>query len=274
MLSHTSGTTAPVDLSLRYCAADLADAHMRFVFSDGSADEVCEQARCAGVSLGAGDCRGAVRNSLERIKEMLRSDAQAAFDRDPSASSLEEVILCYPGLYALAVYRLSHALYEAGVQLLPRVLSETAHSKTGVDIHPGAKIGENFFMDHATGIVIGETAEIRDNVTLYQGVTIGSLKVARALRGIKRHPTLESGVTVYANATILGGDTVIGENSVIGGNVFLAESVPPNSVVYELHKIEVKAKKFGAAEPHHAAPTLRQNNAGESTAAALEKHKA
>ncbi len=173
---------------------------------------------------------------LPKIREVLASDVQAAYDGDPAAKNFDEIIFCYPGLEAVTVYRIAHALHELGVPLIPRMLSEWAHSRTGIDIHPGAKIGRSFFIDHGTGVVIGETTEIADDVKLYQGVTLGALSFpkdseGKLIRGKKRHPTIEEGVVIYANATILGGDTVIGHHSVIGASVSLTKSVPPNTVV-------------------------------------------
>ena len=173
---------------------------------------------------------------LPEIRTLLVRDVQAAFDGDPAATSLDEVILAYPGVLAVSVYRIAHALYDLGVPMMARIMTEWAHSKTGCDIHPGAKIGPAFFIDHATGVVIGETTDIGEGVKLYQGVTLGALSFARdssgqLIRGRKRHPTVESGATLYANATILGGQTVVGANSVIGGSVFLTRSVPPRSRV-------------------------------------------
>jgi len=171
--------------------------------------------------------------SLVGLREKLSHDVEAAYAGDPAAAGYDEIVVSYPSIRALAVHRIAHELYRYGVPLLPRVMSEYAHGRTGIDIHPGATIGSHFFIDHGTGIVIGETAHIGDRVRLYQGVTIGaaSLRDASTLRGKKRHPTIEDDVTIYAGATILGGDTVIGRGSVIGGSVFLTESVPPNSRV-------------------------------------------
>ena len=173
-------------------------------------------------------------SSLDRTREKLMLDAQAAFDGDPAAYSIDEVILTYPGFYAIYIYRLAHELYKAGVPYIPRFMSEYAHGKTGIDINPGAQIGEYFCIDHGTGIVIGETAVIGRGVKIYQGVTLGALSTrgGRQLKNMRRHPIVEDNVTVYAGATILGGQTRIGENSVIGGNAFITESVPANSKVY------------------------------------------
>lgn len=170
-------------------------------------------------------------NSFIDIRKKLDLDAIAAEKNDPAAKSLEEVYLAYPGFYAIAVHRLSHQLLQLGIPVFPRVMSEFAHSITGTDIHPGAKIGDSFFIDHATGIVIGETTIIKNNVQIFQGVTLGGIQVKKSLASIKRHPTIENNVIIYANATILGGDVVIGENSVIGANVCITESIPENSVV-------------------------------------------
>ena len=171
--------------------------------------------------------------SLVELREKLSRDVEAAYAGDPAAAGYDEIIVAYPSIRALAVYRIAHELYLYGVPLLPRIMSEYAHDRTGIDIHPGATIGDFFFIDHGTGIVIGETAIIGDRVRLYQGVTIGaaSLRNAASLRGKKRHPTIEEDVTIYAGATVLGGRTVIGKGSVIGGSVFLTESVPPGTRV-------------------------------------------
>lgn len=174
--------------------------------------------------------------SIPAIREMLAGDVQASYDGDPAALNTDEIILAYPGLLAISVHRLAHALYELDAPLMARIMAEWAHTKTGVDIHPGAKIGKNFFIDHGTGVVIGETTEIGNFVKVYQGVTLGALSFpkderGRVIRRIKRHPTVCDRVTLYANAIVLGGETVIGENSVIGGSVFVTSSVPPDSVV-------------------------------------------
>lgn len=174
--------------------------------------------------------------SIPRLREALALDVQAAFDGDPAAKSLDEIIFCYPGLEAVTIYRLAHEMYRLGVPLIPRILSEWAHCRTGIDLHPGATIGPSFFIDHGTGVVIGETCEIAGNVKIYQGVTLGALSFPKdgegnVVRDTKRHPTIEEGVVIYANATVLGGNTVIGANSVIGAGVSLYESVPPNTIV-------------------------------------------
>lgn len=170
---------------------------------------------------------------LPRIQKLLLKDVQAGYDGDPAAQSKEEVIFSYPGLFAIFVYRIAHELYIRQVPFIPRIMTEYAHAKTGIDINSGAQIGESFFIDHGTGIVIGETTIIGDHVKLYQGVTLGGLSTrgGQKLSGKKRHPTIENNVTIYAGATILGGETVIGENSVVGGNTFITGSIPANSKV-------------------------------------------
>jgi serine O-acetyltransferase len=174
------------------------------------------------------------------VRTMLAADVQAAFDGDPAAQSPDETVFCYPGLFAIFVQRMAHEFYTRQVPLLPRIMTEHAHSLTGIDIHPGARLGRSFFIDHGTGVVIGETTEIGNNVKVYQGVTLGAVapQYGQALRGEKRHPTIEDDVTIYAGATILGGHTVIGRGSVIGGNVFITSSVPPfNRVTAEPPKL-------------------------------------
>ena len=182
----------------------------------------------------SGDICQSFLKRLPHIIEVLLTDVQAAYDGDPAAGSRHEVIFAYPGIFAVSVFRLAHELYLLQVPYIPRIMTEYAHSRTGIDIHPGAEIGHYFFIDHGTGVVIGETTEIGAHVKLYQGVTLGALSTrgGQSLRGKKRHPTLEDGVTVYSGATILGGDTVIGNGSVIGGNVFITQSVPPGSRIY------------------------------------------
>ncbi len=169
---------------------------------------------------------------LPLVHEWLLKDAEAILHGDPAAVSLTEVIRTYPGFYAIAVYRLAHEFYQLGVPLIPRILTEHAHGSTGIDIHPGASIGQRFCIDHGTGVVIGETVVIGDDVKLYQGVTLGALSVRKELAQTKRHPTIEDRVVVYAGATILGGGTVIGHDSIIGGNVWITASVPPFSRIY------------------------------------------
>ncbi|MGG7549531.1 serine O-acetyltransferase EpsC [Chryseobacterium arthrosphaerae] len=178
--------------------------------------------------------------ALPVLYDQLVLDAKSILEFDPAAESLEEVYLAYPGFFATYVYRISHQLWEQKVRILPRVISEYAHSKTGIDIHPGAVIGESFFIDHGTGIVIGETTVIGNHVKIYQGVTLGALNVSKEKANQKRHPNIEDHVIIYSGATILGGNTTIGRESVIGGNVWITQDVPPNSLVY--HKSEIKIK--------------------------------
>lgn len=216
----------------------------------------CEFEKCRE----CGDCRTRaeaavihVVEELPAIKRILAHDIQAAYDGDPAAKSLMEIVMSYPGLHAIAVQRIAHLLYEKDVALIPRVMSELAHSRTGIDIHPGATIGAGFFIDHGTGVVIGETCIIGRNVKLYQGVTLGALSFPKdehgnPIKGIKRHPEVQDNVTIYAGATILGGDTVVGEGAVIGGNVWLTHSVLPHSKVYNAQpkpNIQLQEKKTG-----------------------------
>lgn len=179
-------------------------------------------------------------SKLPDLLQRINLDAVAIANNDPAANSVEEVYLSYPGFFAIAVYRLSHELYKMNLPLVPRLMTECAHKLTGTDINPGAHIGDSFFIDHATGVVIGETTVIKNNVKIYQGVTLGALYVERGLRNKKRHPTIEDNVTIYANATILGGETVIGANTIIGGNAWLTRSVPPNSFVTHDPVIKIK----------------------------------
>jgi len=194
-------------------------------------------------------CAGTMtRRFLSRIPhviELLITDVQAAFDGDPAAKTKHEIIFSYPGVLAISIYRLAHELHVLSIPLIPRIMTEYAHSLTGIDIHPGAKIGPYFFIDHGTGVVIGETTTIGQRAKIYQGVTLGavSLRGGQSLRDVKRHPTLEENVTIYAGATILGGETVIGSNSVIGGNTFIMESIPANTrVVLKQHELELVTK--------------------------------
>lgn len=202
------------------------------------ADLVCWEPEKPCLEVWHGYC-----HKLPGILEKLNKDAVAIATNDPAANSVEEVYLSYPGFFAIAVYRLSHELYKLNLPLVPRLMAECAHKLTGTDINPGAQIGESFFIDHATGVVIGETAVIKDHVKIYQGVTLGALYVERELKNTKRHPTIEDNVTIYANATILGGDTVVGANSIIGGNAWLTSSVPENSFVTHNPQINIKNRK-------------------------------
>ncbi len=204
-------TQLELTLSLSKCTG------VKRVFDEADLDKICEE----------------FINELPNLQEMLLKDVTANFEGDPAAMSKSEIVLSYPGFYAIFVYRIAHELYKRKVPFVPRMMTEYAHGKTGIDINPGAEIGEYFFIDHGTGIVIGETTKIGKWVKIYQGVTLGALspRKGQSLSGVKRHPTVEDNVTIYANATILGGETVIGENSVIGGNSFLTSSVDKNSYV-------------------------------------------
>ena len=191
--------------------------------------------------------------SLPRIRDLLQTDTEAAFNGDPAALSKEEVIVAYPFIEAIAVQRLSHELYLKNIPLIPRIMTEWAHTRTGMDLHPGARIGSHFFVDHCTGTVVGETAIIGDHVKMYQGVGLvaRSLAAGQALRGKQRHPSIEDHVTIYAGATIMGGDTVIGEHSTIGASVFLTHSVPPHSlVIQEEANVKVTSKKDREKNPN------------------------
>lgn len=196
----------------------------------------------------ASELSAAFLSRLPELRQTLISDVEAAFNGDPAAKTHEEVLLCYPGIEAVIIYRIAHELLRMGVPYLPRIMTEWAHRETGIDIHPGAKIGASFFIDHGTGVVIGETCEIGAHVTLYQGVTLGAWSFSRdedgnVIRGTKRHPTLEDRVTVYSNASILGGSTIVGAGSLIGSSVTLSRSVPPNTIV----TIEKPSLKFREA---------------------------
>ncbi|MFJ8235810.1 serine O-acetyltransferase EpsC [Ureibacillus sp. NPDC094379] len=177
-------------------------------------------------------------NKFPKIRRMIQTDIQAAYDGDPATTSTEEILFSYPSIQAISIHRIAHELYKSGVPIIPRIMNEFVHQKTGIDIHPGATIGEYFFIDHGTGVVIGETCTIGKHVKIYQGVTLGAKSFpldeqGNPIKGIKRHPDIEDHVVIYAGATILGGDTKIGRNSTIGGNIWLTQSVPPNSRVYQ-----------------------------------------
>lgn len=182
-------------------------------------------------------------DQLETIRRELEHLIFTFYANDPASKSEIEIILAYPGFFAIAIHRLAHVLYQLDAPILPRFFSEYAHSKTGIDIHPGATIGKNFYIDHGTGIVIGETTTIGDNVKIYQGVTLGAFYVSKNLADKKRHPTIEDNVTIYAGATILGGTTIIGKNSTIGGNVWITESIEENSVVYLEQQPQIRKQK-------------------------------
>ena len=205
-----------------------------------------KSSRCAECDAEAAGIVATFFDRIPAVRDILATDVQAAFDGDPAAQSTDETIFCYPGLFAIFVQRLAHEFSKLKVPLLPRIMTEHAHSRTGIDIHPGAQLGQSFFIDHGTGVVIGETTEIGKNVKLYQGVTLGAVAPAfgQLLRGQKRHPTIEDDVTIYAGATILGGDTVIGKGAVIGGNVFITSSVPPmNQVSAEPPKLKYRDRR-------------------------------
>ncbi len=187
----------------------------------------------------------AFSDALPRVHAALLEDGEAILAGDPAAESLDEVVAAYPGFLAIAIHRIAHELYELEVPILPRLLAEVAHTRTGVDIHPGATIGRGFCIDHGTGVVVGETAVIGDRVKLYQGVTLGALSVVKDLAGHKRHPTIGDGVVIYANATVLGGDTAVGNDSIIGGNVFVTSSVPAGSVLYQTSRSRVRRADDG-----------------------------
>ena len=199
--------------------------------------------QAASLSERAKSITEAFLTKLPHLKEVLRHDVEAAFDGDPAAESCEEVVIAYPGLFAISIYRIAHELHLLEVPLLPRIMTEYAHSVTGIDIHPGATIGEYFFIDHGTGVVIGETSIIGNHVKIYQGVTLGarSTKKGQRLKGVKRHPTIGDNVTIYANTTILGGDVVIGNGATIGGNAFIVSSVAEGAkVAIKLPKLNIK----------------------------------
>jgi serine O-acetyltransferase len=211
----TRALATEVEKSLRY-ACRIRDDCDRHQDCGGEAEEIVE----------------GLLEGIPEIRRRVSRDVQAAYRGDPAARSHEEVILSYPGVEAILVHRIAHEMWIRDVAMIPRMMSEHVHGKTGIDIHPGATIGDSFFIDHGTGVVIGETTVIGDNVKLYQGVTLGALSVQKERANRKRHPTIEDEVTVYAGATILGGNTVVGRGSIIGGNVWLTESVPPNSRIY------------------------------------------
>lgn len=229
---------------LSTCALASVDAIGK-VFTDLQSDLLT----ILNITTACSDCNNhqIVENFFEQVPQiyrLLNTDIKAIVAGDPAAHTDFEVIRAYPGFYALSFFRIAHALHLLEVPLLPRILTEHAHSKTGIDIHPAAVIGEHFCIDHGTGIVIGETAKIGNHVKLYQGVTLGALSVKKDMAFTKRHPTVEDGVVIYSGATILGGDTVIGRDSVIGGNVWLTESVPAGSLVYHNPEITIVEGKF------------------------------
>jgi serine O-acetyltransferase len=248
ILERLFGVFYPGYHGVQHLTEDNVGFHIGAVLDD-VADDLSEQLylafhfECRNGSGHCDKCAGRAEEVVEaffdrlpQVRRMLVLDVQAAYDGDPAASNLAEIIFAYPGLRAITVYRIAHELHVLGVPLLPRIMTEYAHSKTGIDIHPGARIGESFFIDHGTGVVVGETTEIGNFVKIYQGVTLGALSFpkderGKLIRGAKRHPTIGDGAVIYAGATILGGDTVIGEGAVIGGNTWVIHSVPPRNRV-------------------------------------------
>lgn len=234
-------------VQLRSIAARLAE-QAEHAFRYQCAVEKC--ADCTDCRTRAEEAVVHLVEQLPAIRAILQRDIQAAYDGDPAAKSLMEIVLSYPCLQAIAIHRIAHPLYQKEVPLIPRIMSELAHSRTGIDIHPGAKIGAGFFIDHGTGVVIGETCIIGENVKIYQGVTLGALSFPKdehgnPIKGIKRHPEVKDNATIYAGATILGGETVVGEGAVIGGNVWLTHSVPAKATVYNRQpkpEITIKAE--------------------------------
>jgi serine O-acetyltransferase len=247
--------------STRVLTADNLRQHIAGHLNRAAATLMGQIARAVGYLRNGGTAPGAAERrfsedvvidtfaQLPRVRAQLALDVQAAFDGDPAAKSIEEVIFSYPAIQAITIYRLAHELHRRDVPMVPRIIAEHAHSKTGIEIHPGARIGKSFFIDHGTGVVIGETSVIGDNVKLYQGVTLGALSFARddagdMIRDSKRHPTIEDNVTIYAGATILGGNTVIGRDSVIGSNTWVTHSIPPGTrVTYSTHEASGESRQ-------------------------------
>jgi serine O-acetyltransferase len=258
---HMRAAESPINfedyhaLQLETTALHLRD-QCRQAFEYKCQRDKCDPDECHNCETRATEVVAGFVEELPAMLGLLQADVQAAYEGDPAAQSELEVVLSYPGVYATIVHRLAHSLYTKGVPLIPRVMSETAHSRTGIDIHPGARLGPGFFIDHGTGVVIGETCLIGSNVKIYQGVTLGALSFEKdeeghLVKGIKRHPNVGDHVVIYAGATILGGKTQIGDHSVIGGNVWLTHSVPPHSKVYN----------------HQPNPLIRQSNGQWRTAA-------
>ena len=249
---HSEMSFDTIDMRIGYRVARVYEdlkpqVHRELVHGCQRAGENCGQCTRATDQIVLG-----FLENIPALRTALDLDVKAAFANDPAAVNFDEIIFSYPGLEAVSVYRVAHYFYSCGLRLIPRIMTEWAHSRTGVDIHPGARIGKSFFIDHGTGVVIGETTLIGDNVTLYQGVTLGALNFPRdkngqVIRRARRHPTIENSVVIYAGATILGGETVIGENSVVGGNVWLTESVPADSrVVLGNADLKISSRKPSA----------------------------
>ncbi|OHD23719.1 MAG: serine acetyltransferase [Spirochaetes bacterium GWD1_27_9] len=216
-------------------SSEIAKSYRHEHFLQNNSCELCDECIDQCIENGV-EATLFLLESIPEIRRQLSLDVKAAFDGDPAAKSYNEIVFSYPGAFAITIHRVAHILYNKNIPLIPRIMSEYAHSLSGIDIHPGAKIGESFFIDHGTGIVIGETCDIGNNVKMYQGVTLGALSFPKdekgnIIKGKKRHPTIEDNVTIYAGATILGGDTVIGKNTVVGGNVWIVSTIPPNSKV-------------------------------------------
>ncbi len=247
---HKELTEASLPVQVERLLAEIRENLEEQTYACVCTERQCPE--CADIEQCRRESRIMVEKFLSRIpaiRDMLAMDAQAAYDGDPAAKSVDEVIYCYPGYYAVTVYRIAHELLAVGVPLMPRIMTEYAHSVTGTDIHPGAQIGKSFFIDHATGVVVGETTRIGNNVKIYQGVTLGAQSFpkderGKVIKGLQRHPTIEDNVTIYPNATILGGKTVIGKGVTVGGNVYVVESVAAESFVkQEVPKLRVVRKK-------------------------------
>lgn len=221
--------TKQINMSMRYCGD-------------------FESARCHQAAVNAQDIALEFLRRIPKIRDYIETDLQAEYDGDPAADNKDQIVFSYPGLYAIMVYRIAHELRVLGAPMIPRMMTEHAHSLTGIDIHPGATIGKYFFIDHGTGIVVGETTEIGDNVKVYQGVTLGALSTRKGqlLHGVKRHPTIEDNVTIYSGASILGGETVIGEGAVIGANAFITSSIPKGA------KVSIKNQEYTVQYDHSA----------------------
>jgi len=217
------------------------DSHLDLIGQANSLRQTLEKIiTSSGVEVDDQAIGEAYLNYLPKLLESLKLDAEAMFLGDPAAQSIDEVIVCYPGFFSIGIFRIANFLHSLGLPIIPRTMTEFAHERTGIDIHPGAAIGRSFCIDHGTGTVIGETTTIGDNVKIYQGVTLGALSVDKSLSSKKRHPTIENNVVIYSGSTILGGETVIGENSIIGGNAWLTRSIRPNSKVHHRDKTIVK----------------------------------